>query len=311
MTIGGKLWKAIPTKEISESVLLGASSRFPLGTNVFERDWDLLVVLDTCRYDALRRMASEFEAFDEVGSVYSVGSSTREWTANTFAAAYRDEIGETAYVCGNANVTRTLEAGNAMESPLARRFTSWDTVSPEAFHTFDSVSDYAPADPFGGITLPRIVTDRAIRVGRETDAERMIVHYIPPHNPYRAAAVRENRELASYEHRPFQYLRNGGDQEPVRDAYLEELRWVLEDVELLLENVDAETAVVTADHGELFGQFGLYSHPTGVPHPQLRRVPWAETTATDTGTYEPHYEKSGKTKTAKETAKQLAYLGYR
>ena len=35
--------------------LLSVTARYPIGTNVFERDWDLLVVLDACRVDALRR----------------------------------------------------------------------------------------------------------------------------------------------------------------------------------------------------------------------------------------------------------------
>jgi len=67
----------------------------------------------------------------------------------------------------------------------------------------------------------------------------------------------------------------------VWDEYLDNLRSVLDSVELLLENVDAETVAITADHGELFGEWGLYSHIYGVPHPKLRNVPWVETTATD------------------------------
>lgn len=311
MSLAEKITDRLPVTPVVESVLLGASSRRPLGTNVFDRDWDLLVVLDTCRYDALASLAPEFEFVTDVDSIHSLGSSTREWTANTFTTGHRDRIAETAYVCSNAQVTRTLEAGNAMESPLARRFTSWDTVEPEAFHTFDSVSDYAPTDPHGGTTVPEIATDRAVRVGREVDADRMIVHYLPPHNPYRADALRENRTLESYEYRPFDYLRDGGDRGVVWERYLDELRWVLDEVGVLLDNVDAERAVVTADHGELFGHMGLYSHPTGVPHPRLRRVPWLETTATDTGSYEPHYEKPDRRRTPKQTAKQLEYLGYR
>ncbi|QKY21963.1 hypothetical protein B4589_016250 (plasmid) [Halolamina sp. CBA1230] len=294
-----------------ESVLLGTSSRRPLGTNVFSREWDLLIVLDACRYDAIAGLAPEFDPVNDVNWIYSVGSSTREWAANTFTAQHRELIRRTAVVCSNAQVPRTLEAGNAMESPLAGRVTSWETVGPDAFHTFDAVSDYAPMDPHGGTSLPGIATDRAIRVGRETDADRLLVHYLPPHSPFRATALRENRPLERYEYRPFDYLRAGGDRDRVWERYLDELRWGLDEVERLLDNVDAERAVITADHGELFGHLGLYSHPTGVPHPRLRRVPWLETTAVDTGEYEPSYEKPDRTHTTEETAKQLEYLGYR
>lgn len=311
MSLTASLRERFPVTPLAESVLLGASSRRPLGTNVFSREWDLLIVLDTCRYDALSSLAPEFDFVSDVARTYSLGSSTREWAANTFSSRYRDRIRETAFVCSNAQVIRTLEAGNAMESAPAQRFTAWDTLGPEAFHTLDPVSDYAPMDPHGGTTVPGIATDRAIRAGREVDADRLMVHYVPPHSPYRANALRENRPLEPYEYRPFDYLRSGGDRELVWERYLDELRWVLEDVSVLLDNVDAERAVITADHGELFGHLGLYSHPTGVPHPQLRRVPWLETTATDTGAYEPRYEKPDREHTPKETAKQLEYLGYK
>jgi hypothetical protein len=311
MSLTNSLRDRLPVTPMLEALLLGASSRRPLGTNVFSREWDLLIVLDTCRYDALASLAPEYAFVDDPDSIYALGSSTREWTANTFTESYRAEIAETAVVCSNAQVTRTLEAGNAMESPLAQRFTAWNAVDREAFHTFDSVSDYAPRDPHGGTSIPEIATDRAIRVGREVDADRMLVHYLPPHSPYRADALRENRELEPFEYRPFDYLRDGGDRDRVWELYLDELRWVLDSVERLLENVDAERAVITADHGELFGHLGLYSHPTGVPHPKLRRVPWLETSAEDTGTYEPRYEKPDRTRTPAQTAKQLEYLGYR
>lgn len=311
MSFTSRLAQTKHVREIAEAGLLGVSSRVPLGTNVFERDWDLLVVLDTCRYDALSEMEPEFDFVSGVEPVWSVGSSTREWAANTYTARYRSEIERTALVCGNLQVKSVLETGHAVQSGLSRRFASWDTVDTDDLLALDPVSDYAPLNPYGGILTPDVVTDRAIDVARTYDADRTIVHYIAPHNPYLSNALRENRETTDYEYRPFDYLRNGGDRDLVCERYLDELRWVLEYVGVLLENVDAETAVITADHGELFGELGLYSHPTGVPHPNLRRVPWMETTATDTGSYEPHFEKPAEDAVDETTAEQLEHLGYR
>jgi hypothetical protein len=279
MSIADSIRRGVRLNDVVEAALLGASSRKPLGTNVLSREWDLMVVLDTCRYDALRTVAPEFDFIEAVGRLQSVGSSTREWTANTFTRKYADEVAETTLVCGNKQVTSVLETGDALESSLARRTTNWDVCTASEFEAVDAVAHYAPMDPFGGISLPRIITDRSVRVARDTDPTRLIVHYLPPHNPYRAAALRENRPLEPYEYRPFRHLRNGGDLEPVWESYLAELRRVLDDVELLLNNVDANRAVITADHGELFGELGLYSHPTGVPHPALRGVPWMEPVA--------------------------------
>lgn len=298
-------------RSLAEAGLLGASSRLPLGTNVFSQDWDVLVLLDTCRVDALRAVAPEFAFESDVESTWSVGSSTREWAANTFTERYRPTIENTAVVCGNGSVKRALDAESAMETGLAARVTSWETVPAETCRVFDCVPGYAPREPYGGLVTPDAVTDRAIAVGRDRDYDRLLVHYIAPHNPYRSGALAENRPILDHEYRPFDWLRAGGDRDVVWESYLDELRWVLESVRVLLRNVDADRVAVSADHGELFGSLGLYSHPTGVPHPALRRVPWLETTAVDTGAYEPHLVAPTDLGVSADVREQLARLGYR
>ncbi|PSQ06862.1 hypothetical protein BRC97_05420 [Halobacteriales archaeon QS_6_71_20] len=298
-------------KPLAEAALLGLSSRLPLGTNVFSKDWDMLVLLDTCRVDALRSLRGEFDFLDDVGSTWSVGSSTREWAANTFTPEFADEIGRTAVVTSNPRVPWVLDGRGGLEGEFAGRFTDWTTVGRESVGLLDALPEYAPKEPYGGLVTPDVVTDRAIRVGRARSFDRLIVHYLPPHNPYRSRALRTGGEIRSHEYRPFDHLRDGGDRATVRSAYLDELRWALEHVETLLENVDAERTVISADHGELFGHLGLYSHPTGVPHPSLRRVPWVRTTATDGGSYDPHFDRAPDGAVSADTAEQLEHLGYR
>ena len=46
-------------------------------------------------------------------------------------------------------------------------------------------------------------------------------------------------------------------------------------------NTDFEKVVVTADHGEALGEFGVYAHPRWVHHPKVRIVPWLEISSTD------------------------------
>lgn len=71
---------------------------------------------------------------------------------------------------------------------------------------------------------------------------------------------------------------------------METLRWILDDAEELLENIDAEKVVITSDYGEAFGKWKVYGHPEGFPHPVVRKFPWRETTARDPDTREPHIE---------------------
>lgn len=303
-------WTGYP-KEIALAGLLGISSRTSFGTNVFERDWDLLVVLDTCRVDALREVSDEYDFLDGVESMWSVGSSTREWVASTYTNEYLDEIEETAIASANATVQYALERGNtALESEFVDRFTAWDMVDPDDPLLLDAVWEYTPRDPFGGLVLPDVVTDRAIAIGRELDPDRLVAHYMPPHAPYRANALRSNRDMKPHEREPWDALRAGTERKVVWESYLDELRWALDHVEVLLENVDAETVAITADHGDSFGEYGIYSHPSGIPHPHTRRVPWTTCSASDSGEYEPSIEAPADKGIGGDVEDQLEKLGY-
>jgi len=55
-------------------------------------------------------------------------------------------------------------------------------------------------------------------------------------------------------------------------AYRENLKWVLGNIADLVTTIDG-AVVITADHGELLGEYGLHFH-TDLPLPQLRLVPW-------------------------------------
>jgi glucan phosphoethanolaminetransferase (alkaline phosphatase superfamily) len=73
----------------------------------------------------------------------------------------------------------------------------------------------------------------------------------------------------------------------VWNLYLDNLRYVLDEVELLLRNFEAESVVISSDHGNAFGEFGIYGHPPGMPFKSIRKVPWYVTSATDTKEYIP------------------------
>lgn len=174
----------------------------------------------------------------------------------------------------------------------------------------DSVWEYGPRDPFGGLIIPEAVTDRAAQAGRNERWDRLIAHYVPPHAPHRSRAIAENRSLEPEEASPWEALRNGTDKSCIWENYLADLRWVLDTVEELLRNVDAEEVVITADHGDAFGEYGVYSHPMGVPHPHVRKVPWVRTSATDRGEYTPQLGERDPKELDRGTEDQLQKLGY-
>ena len=78
------------------------------------------------------------------------------------------------------------------------------------------------------------------------------------------------------------------DPDDVIEGYKNNLTPVVDEVELLLENINAETVSITADHGNYLGEFGRYGHRynRGI-HPGVRFVPYWEKSASDRQTHEP------------------------
>lgn len=262
------------------------------GTPIYERDWDLLVVLDACRFDLMQEISDEYDFVTDVGRFRSLDSMTLTWMQKNFTPEYADEMAETAYICGN---------------PF-----SADVLHSEDFHVLDEVWRYTWEDP--GTVYPRRITDRTIERARETKTDRIIAHYMQPHCPFISASdLTRGKVLEDFGSQKWkdiwQKLKDGDvDEEVVWRAYRENLELALDEVSLLLENVDAETAIVTSDHGNAIGEWGIYGHPPGMPMECLRVVPWFETTAKDDLTHEPQLEFVSESDTSRE--EQLAALGY-
>lgn len=265
----------------------------PRGTNVYERDWDVLLILDACRVDLLRSVADEYEfvgSAESVESVGSVGSMSKEWMAKTFTDEYAEEVSETAYITANVFSEEMLDADDFLE--------------------LDEVWKYA-WDNDAGTVPPRPVTDRIVKTAREEDPERIIAHYVQPHHPFIESDF--GFEAATFgpdsSDTVVDALRKGKiGRDEYWSAYQNNLRLVLDEVELLLSNLDADTVAITADHGDALGEWGIYDHPVGCLHPVVRTVPWVETKAEDTGEYEPRDVREGDETTVEDRLRSLGYV---
>ncbi|QAY21074.1 sulfatase-like hydrolase/transferase [Halorubrum ezzemoulense] len=251
-------------------------------------------MLDACRVDVLRAVSDEYDLIEDVEAKWSVGSTSKEWLLKTFTEKYLDQIQNTTYISGNGftrwlkedpvdymsfTVTQdTYIRSNKKFNKLLRR----DLVDANDFHHLEELWQLSENNEFGAAPFAEDLTNHAIKAGRERNQERLIVHYMQPHAPYLYHALNEGK-MRDYEKTPFWAIRDGVSKDKVWDSYLDNLRYVLDSVELLLQNLDAEKVVITADHGELFS-FGI-GHAAGFPHPQLKKVPWVVTSATDNKTH--------------------------
>jgi hypothetical protein len=303
MNLGEKIYTSEIVREIFAFYLIcwmSLTLKFPLGKTVYDSDWDALIVLDACRYDALQEVAPEYGFLDseQIDSVYSVGSTSKEWILKTFTEEYSEEISNTTYISGNSfshwftnrpvdhtSYAETVDTHIANMDVFESLF-SESLVGTTDFHHVDDLSPLGDLDNPGYTPYAEDITDHAIKRGRELNHDRMIVHYMQPHSPYISAAGKD-KSMTDRERNPSQALREGAPVDEIYDLYLDNLRYVLDNVGVLLNNLDADSIIITADHGELFGELGQYGHAAGIPHPAVRKVPWATTTASDNKEYMP------------------------
>lgn len=299
---------------------LAATKYLPSGTNIFEHEWDLLIILDACRVDALEAVADEYSFIENIEETWSVGSTSKEWIANTFRKKYAYEISNTTYITSNAFAADVLETDpDWMEwgstsgtwistqrvlEPLIER----NVVTSEDLGGYHPIWNLSDKHDHGHTPYPEDVTEYAIKVGRLEKPSRTILHYMQPHAPY-LGNVDHDSEIDDLRRFPLKQARDGADRGKLWNEYLDNLRYVLDDVERLLQNFDANKVVITADHGELFGEFDQYDHGVGIPHPSLRKVPWVETSAQDHSTIDPKVEIDDHTET-EDVKERLRNLGY-
>jgi hypothetical protein len=271
------------------------------GWNIYEDKWDVCIVVDACRADLMVAVADDYEWLpDKIDTRRSVATATQPWMQRTFIDEYRDAMAETTYVVANP----------------------YSSVVPNAaeFGTLDEVHRYAWDEDVGTVR-PRPVTERAIAHHRQNDFERLIVHYLPPYFPSIPSTIRYgldrdkfdgvDRESGVEHGDVWDALRRGVVASgTVWDAYRENLRYLLDEIAVLRENIESERVVLTSDHGNAFGEWWTYGHPPNVYHPQTRRVPFAELTARDKGTLAPTLEPPPDGRSNATVRNRLDALGY-
>lgn len=243
--------------------------RYGKGESFVDADWDNLLLLDSCRYDAF---AEHNWLEGDLDWKISRGSSSWEFILENFVDA---DLTDTVYVTAN---------------PYAGK------VESGTFYHVHSLLDEWDEDL--QTVPPETVVEAAVEAHREHPDKRLIVHFMQPHEPYIGERGRELRERADL--RGWDYAKTvEGDvdlsgkqvREAVQsddiditradmwEAYCETLEIALAHVEELLGHLSGRT-VISADHGEMIGERPLpfadaeYGHRSMLRTPELCKVPW-------------------------------------
>jgi len=155
-----------------------------------------------------------------------------------------------------------------------------------------------------------------MRAERNNPGSRLLVHYMQPHEPFvnwdKSVTLTKGNFPWEEEGVPGVWPRlKRGELEvsEVVAAYRANLRYVLDDIAILANNTDRETAIITSDHGNGYGEYLIYGHPMHIPFGTLRTVPWASITTENSGEYDPPEQQEGQI--AASRGEQLEALGYR
>lgn len=224
----------------------------------FDAEWDTLLLLDACRYDtfaAIHDLPGTLEARR------TASSSTIE-----FLKRYVDgrELTDTVYVTANPQHYRKTERG----------------YIDGAFHDVIEVWQEDGWDDSYRTVRPETVADAAEAAADRYPNKRLLVHFMQPHYPYIGPTGRDAFDNDSLDF--FNRVLTGEievEDGLLRQAYRENLQAVLPSVERLLGSLSGRS-VVSADHGEMFGERAFpipireYGHPTGIHTPELTEVPW-------------------------------------
>ena len=279
--------------------------------NTLEEDWDHLIILDACRYDFFEKVYEDYFEGD-LEKRKSIGSSTPEWASKTFTGEHDilyfssnpfiNDVGlplneiEWGSSCGYE-----WNATEHISNIVDVWHEGWDdelgTVTPEKMNEvvrghMDEVEEsdrtiihyMQPHAPY--ITKGRGRKVEQIRksfkeakedgVNEESGLLSPVTSRIKP----KFEEIVENSSLAMklgmwLELNPSSLLTLGknGTKETVEKYYEENLRLVMEQAQELARELEGDV-VITSDHGEAFGEQGVWEHHIETHIPALIEVPW-------------------------------------
>jgi hypothetical protein len=262
-----------------------------LAEAIKNEDWDRLIVLDACRYDTFEKVYRDY-LDGELSKGMSSCISTPGWLDGHFREGdYKDVV----YISGNPHINsrKTGEGFNVKKR----------------FHKVIDVWNFGWDNRLGTVH-PKEINSAFLKEFKLFPNKRYVLHYLQPHAPFLSlkesqtvgitilqnmmktafgeklrSFIGTNRLWAIEEKLshlkfgisrldPYSAALRAVGEEGFRKAYEDNLRIVLEQVRMLLEEVEGNFVVV-GDHGELLGEEGRFGHIfEKEPLPPLITVPW-------------------------------------
>lgn len=228
------------------------------GVDIFEKDWDNLIILDACRVDTFEKYCS---ISGELTTETSRGSATNEWLRGNMQGR---TLHDTVYVTASP-VFYQIE--DSLEASFHEVYDIW---SNEDWH-----------DEYGTV-LPELVAEIGEEMADKHPNKRILIHFLQPHLPFIGEFGRETFNVDDFKFwREVVTKQIQTNEADIWKAYEENLIQTLPHVAGVVENLEGKT-VISSDHGQIIGKWIYpflqkeYGHPDGIYIDDLVNVPWLE-----------------------------------
>jgi len=234
------------------------------GIDFIEEDWDNLLILDGCRYDLFQDV-NDIEG--QLSAVRSNASSSQEFFRNNFHGRRLDDL---VLFSANTSINRT-------DAEFCDIYRLWETLWDERT----------------GTVPPSDVTEFVLDHERDYRDKRIVVHYMQPHMPFLMSVdgeIKRHPVSGNYASKPdgadiseelsgtpwWDQLEQGEiSHQETWAGYRETLEVSLPYVEKLVDSLPGKT-VISADHGNAFGENDVFGHPSHIFEDVVVTVPWLE-----------------------------------
>lgn len=282
--------------------------------NVMNENWDNLIVLDACRYDYFEKVYDEYLE-GELEKRDSQSGATPEWLSKTFTDFYPDIAYHSANPYVNSKGVGLKELTGKVQWNATDHFgvisdlwiDAWDENKDTA--TPDRVVDRYLNKPrlsrniihFIQPHLPYIHPDydvdyewhskKEIEIGNDErkndESDNHTLYFrIKTYIFYDCLRKIIKDKVLKWKIRKnfvppistFENIYQNGHIDRLDEFYEYSLRKVLESISELIEFLDGKT-IITADHGECFGEYNTWGHHNYNHNPILTTVPFLEVEA--------------------------------
>ncbi len=251
--------------------------------DILKQDWDILIILDACRYDMFKEVYKKYFNNYELKKAISPATWTMEWFNKIFGDRFFDEI---IYISANWFINPIGEVSFKNRCSGRQSFDG----RKHFFRVLNS-KDIHP------LSINKIFHKAYLRYPNK----RFILHYWQPHRPY--ITVGDNIKLKEEAKKtsPFHYLKAliptfciwkakrllkvsptlkiekiffEKGREGVIDVYKKEIELALRCIKILVDSINVNW-LITSDHGERFYHPILWDHG-GRRDKEVTEVPWLE-----------------------------------